>query len=156
MITFNACKFLDFSGRYTAEKKSIMLGGTVKVCWNRPVIDASYPSLVQFCQLRGRLDYPDACLSEDKAICIDYIDHQHSVDFVMNGVGNNVGAIDNTHIGVIANEIELAVLADLTDRKGLRQAWEGIDEKIQAEIEDKWIELIEKKLKFWLKEGEER
>jgi len=74
----------------------------------------------------------------------------------MNGVGNNVGVIDNTRIGVIANEIELAILADLTDRKGLRQTWEGIDEKIQAEIEDKWIELIEKKLNFWLKEGEER
>lgn len=79
-----------------------------------------------------------------------------AVDFVMNGVGNNAGVIDNTHIGVIANEIELAILADLTDRKGLRQTWEGIDEKIQAEIEDKWIELIEKKLNFWLKEGEER
>jgi len=63
--------------------------------------------------------------------------------------------IDNTRIGVIANEIELAILADLTDRKGLRQAWEGIDEKIQAKIEDEWIELIEKKLNFWLKEEEE-
>uniref|UniRef100_A0A6M3JW93 Uncharacterized protein n=1 Tax=viral metagenome TaxID=1070528 RepID=A0A6M3JW93_9ZZZZ len=80
MITFNACKFLDFSGRYTAEKELITLRGIRKVCWNRPVPDASYPSLVQFCQLRGRLDSPDACLSKDKAICVDYVDHQHSVD----------------------------------------------------------------------------
>lgn len=47
----------------------------------------------------------------------------------------------------LANEIEVAILADLTDRKGLRQAWEEIDKETQAEIEEKWIELIEEELK---------
>ena len=47
----------------------------------------------------------------------------------------------------LANEIEVAILADLTDRKGLRQAWEEIDKETQAEIEEEWIELIEEELK---------
>ena len=38
-----------------------------------------------------------------------------------------------------------AIIADLTDRKGLRQEWEAIDEDIKAEIRLKWIELVRKK-----------
>lgn len=34
------------------------------------------------------------------------------------------------------------ILNDLTDRRGLRQAWEGIDEDIQAEIKHAWALLI--------------
>ncbi len=36
-----------------------------------------------------------------------------------------------------------AVLADFTDRRGLRQAWEGVDVDIRKEIEERWAELID-------------
>lgn len=35
---------------------------------------------------------------------------------------------------------------DFTDRRGLRQAWEEIDDETQEEIRDKWIELIKDEL----------
>lgn len=34
-----------------------------------------------------------------------------------------------------------AIIEDLTDRRGLRQAWEDIDEDIQQEIRNVWIEI---------------
>lgn len=36
-----------------------------------------------------------------------------------------------------------AIIIDLSDRRGLRHEWEQIDEDIQKEIRDKWINLIE-------------
>lgn len=35
------------------------------------------------------------------------------------------------------------LLDDLTDRRGLRQAWDEIDEEIQGEIEVRWAEIID-------------
>lgn len=34
-----------------------------------------------------------------------------------------------------------AIIKDFTDRRGLRQGWEQIDEDIQEEIKERWIEL---------------
>lgn len=34
------------------------------------------------------------------------------------------------------------IIADLTDRRGLRQSWESIDGGIQAEIKHKWASII--------------
>lgn len=34
------------------------------------------------------------------------------------------------------------IIEDLTDRRGLRQAWAGIDSDIQAEIKHEWALLI--------------
>lgn len=45
-----------------------------------------------------------------------------------------------------AEKIVKAILADMTDRRGLRQEWEQIDEDIQAEIKTTWTELVEKEL----------
>lgn len=42
---------------------------------------------------------------------------------------------------------ELAVeriIADLCDRRGLRQEFEAIDEEIQQEITDTWVEIVRK------------
>jgi hypothetical protein len=39
-----------------------------------------------------------------------------------------------------AGKIVEIILEDITDRKGLRQAWEGIDEDIQQEIIAAWRE----------------
>lgn len=79
-IKFKACKHLDFSTDYTAKKELINSQNTTKVCWNRLVIDSSYPSLVQFCSLRGRLNCPTSCLSEDEKQCNDYEDFEHKID----------------------------------------------------------------------------
>jgi len=41
----------------------------------------------------------------------------------------------------VADLIVSAILHDLTDRKGLRHAWDDIDEEIQDEIKAEWIDL---------------
>lgn len=78
-INFTACKHLDFSDNYTAKKNLISIGGTTKVVWDRPVIDESYPRLVQFCKLRGRLNNPESCHCEAMKQCNDYEDFNHEV-----------------------------------------------------------------------------
>jgi len=40
---------------------------------------------------------------------------------------------------VTAVRIVDALIADLKDRRGLRQEWEAIDPDIQQEIRDRWI-----------------
>lgn len=47
----------------------------------------------------------------------------------------------------IAKIIVNSIIADLTDRRGLRQEWEYIDSEIQNEIEKTWIEIVQKVLK---------
>lgn len=79
-IKFRACEHLDFSDNYTAKKELINSDHETKVCWNRPVIDASYPSLVQFCKKRGRLNNPEMCLCEKNKRCHDYIEIEHTVE----------------------------------------------------------------------------
>jgi hypothetical protein len=79
-LKFTACKQLDFSDNYTAEKNLISQGTETKVCWDRPVIDESYPRLVQFCKLRGRLNSPESCLCENNARCNEYKDFGHVID----------------------------------------------------------------------------
>jgi hypothetical protein len=49
-----------------------------------------------------------------------------------------------------AERIVFSLLHDFTDRRGLRQAWEQIDEDIQEEMIAEWIrltKLADKKLK---------
>jgi hypothetical protein len=41
-----------------------------------------------------------------------------------------------------AEAIVDAIINDLTDRRGLRQAWDQIDEGVQAEIRATWIEFV--------------
>lgn len=80
-IEFTACEHLDFSDSYAAKKDAIVIGSETKICWNRPVIDSSYPSLVQFCKKRGRLNSPESCLSESCKMCSEYNDFSHIVTF---------------------------------------------------------------------------
>ena len=37
-----------------------------------------------------------------------------------------------------------AIISDLCNRRGLRQAWEDIDEDIRQQILDKWVDLVER------------
>lgn len=78
-IKFTACKHLDFSDNYTAEKNLISTCGETKVCWDRSVLDDSYPRLVQFCKLRGRMNNPEMCVCEQNKQCSDYEDFEHEV-----------------------------------------------------------------------------
>ena len=48
-------------------------------------------------------------------------------------------------IGISAM-IQKAILKDIKGRSGFRQAWEEIDEDIQAEITCKWVEIIDEHL----------
>ena len=79
-IKFTACEQLDFSDHYIAKKELIGSGGVTKVCWDRPVIDDSYPRLVQFCKKRGRMNNPECCLCEKDKGCMDYKDFEHTVE----------------------------------------------------------------------------
>jgi hypothetical protein len=80
-INFLACEHLDFSDSYSATKDVISTNFGDKICWNRPTIDSSYPSLVQFCKQRGRLNNPQACLCSDNRLCSDYNDFSHTVEY---------------------------------------------------------------------------
>lgn len=39
-----------------------------------------------------------------------------------------------------------AIIADLRDRRGLRQEWDQIDEEIALEIRDEWVRILEENL----------
>ena len=39
------------------------------------------------------------------------------------------------------------IISDLSDRRGLRQAWEGIDDDVLEQIRSAWIDLAVKALK---------
>ena len=45
-----------------------------------------------------------------------------------------------------AKRIVFNLISDLTDRRGLRQEWDQIDEDIQEEIIQTWIDIVEKEL----------
>ena len=78
-VKFTGCKHLDFSDNYTVKKNLIRVKDGTKVCWNRPVMGSYYPSLVQFCKLRGRLNNPESCLCDEHKQCSDYEETEHEV-----------------------------------------------------------------------------
>jgi len=53
----------------------------------------------------------------------------------------------------LERRIAYQILHDMTDRRGLRQQWEQIDEDIQEEIIARWIELVSAELNAQEKEG---
>lgn len=76
-MKFTACKHLDYSDNYIAKKQVL---GSGKVFWLRPVIDDSYPSMVQFCKKRGRLNNPESCTEKRYAACSCYDECMHDVE----------------------------------------------------------------------------
>lgn len=46
----------------------------------------------------------------------------------------------------LAHDIVARIVDDLSDRRGLRQAWDEIDEEIRDEIILEWIAIVEEKL----------
>lgn len=59
-------------------------------------------------------------------------------NFVLQGWGSDYPPI------TVPQERRIAyrILEDMTDRRGLRQQWEQIDEDIQEEIIARWIEIV--------------
>lgn len=52
-------------------------------------------------------------------------------------------------IGVTTAEaIVFDIVADFTDRRGLRQEWDNIDDDIQNEIMEKWVSITTENLKI--------
>lgn len=47
----------------------------------------------------------------------------------------------------LATQIVDAIIQDISDRKGLGNEWEAIDEDIQQEIKDEWLNTVNKILK---------
>ena len=45
-----------------------------------------------------------------------------------------------------SEEIIFDIIDDLTDRRGLRQEWEDIDDEVKEEIIKTWIDLVDKKI----------
>lgn len=81
-IKFTACKNLSYDkNKYGQSCELNLLGGDGKAVWvrkNQPYLDA--PVLVQFCNLRGRLNTPTACLCQRDAVCSDYSDFEHVIN----------------------------------------------------------------------------
>ena len=43
----------------------------------------------------------------------------------------------------MAKKAVKAIIADLSDRRGLRQEWDQIDDDIQKEIKDEWARMVD-------------
>jgi hypothetical protein len=56
-------------------------------------------------------------------------------DYTLNGLGVTT-----------AEAIVFDIVSDLTDRRGLRQEWDNIDDDIQEEIIKKWVYIVEYKM----------
>jgi len=46
----------------------------------------------------------------------------------------------------VQEKIVFSIMSDFTDRRGLRQEWEQIDDEIQNEIIETWINIVKEKL----------
>lgn len=53
-----------------------------------------------------------------------------------------------------AERIVRAIVRDITDRRGLRQEWEQIDEKTRKEIRATWAAIVRKELATEVREGQ--
>lgn len=49
-------------------------------------------------------------------------------------------------INILAKQIVNDIVEDLSDRRGLRQEWDAIDEDVQEEIKEEWIAMIKKRI----------
>jgi len=49
-------------------------------------------------------------------------------------------------INILSKKIVTEILNDLTDRGGLQNAWDDIDEEIQDEIKAEWIAIVKKNI----------
>ena len=60
-------------------------------------------------------------------------------DALIAAIGRALGRPPGGNAARIVN----AIVADLSDRRGLRHEWDGIDDDIRAEIVAKWTRIVE-------------
>jgi len=77
-ISFKACKYLDFSDNYIAQKALISSYGETKICWERKDPEGNF-QLCQFCKKRGRMNSPEYCLDEKHKGCSDFEEVEHII-----------------------------------------------------------------------------
>lgn len=57
-----------------------------------------------------------------------------------------IGEEKNKNEFSISEKIVFEIVKDFTNRRGLRQEWEYIDDDIQKEIIKEWISIVEKNI----------
>lgn len=73
---FKACKHLIFDqSRLTCE----LVGISNHLGWERRDPEGRL-QLCQFCELRGRLNYPQACIGKNRALCHEYEEIEWDTD----------------------------------------------------------------------------
>ena len=76
-MRFSGCAHLDYRDNFRGAKKQAM--GNGKVFWLRDVTP-DLPQMVQFCEKRGRLNFPESCLDDCSARCSEYLETEHVVE----------------------------------------------------------------------------
>ena len=77
-IKFTGCQDLDYSESYRPACSRQMLANG-KLFWMRPSYYVDN-RMVQFCKKRGRLNNPESCLCENRAVCSEYEEIEHIID----------------------------------------------------------------------------
>lgn len=77
--TVKGCKHLMYNETKMADSCSVAGLGNDNATWERHGPNGF--QLCQFCDQRGRLGSPDACISESRAQCRDFEMHEHQVIF---------------------------------------------------------------------------
>jgi hypothetical protein len=82
-IKFRGCKYLIFDENIIDNRIKLKRIGTSIVYWHRPkelLPDSNCAADVQFCELRGRLNFKVACLDAAVAECEKYSEIIHEVE----------------------------------------------------------------------------
>jgi hypothetical protein len=57
-------------------------------------------------------------------------------------------ADQNTNASTVADRVVSLIIGDLTDRSGLQNVWDELDEDIQEEIRQTWASFIENEIQM--------
>ncbi len=68
--------------------------------------------------------------------------YRKQIDRVLSQIKALYKPLGKEELEGLANDIELKVMAEITDRRGFRQEWDCMDKDIQNEIEETLIDII--------------
>lgn len=89
---------------------------------------------------------------------IDYIDRTDLIEIMIKDESNNKKKSIQTSVSVlcempsenvdmsVVNKIVEKIIDDMSDRRGLRQEWESIDDDVKREMEETWKTIVRKVL----------
>jgi len=78
----------------------------------------------------------------DKAYSSKYVRDFYGVEKTQSQIKALYKPLGKEELEGLANDIELKVMAEITDRRGFRQEWDCMDKDIQNEIEETLIDII--------------